>query len=99
MTDAKSPKRKIDPELYAQLRAEARSPYRGLRQFVYFGCGASGFVGAVIFLSQLLAGRDVDTALPNLGLQIGVVVLMVWLFRLEQRAHRKSIERDKLNKP
>ncbi|HEY9641949.1 MAG TPA: DUF3493 domain-containing protein [Coleofasciculaceae cyanobacterium] len=99
MTDFKPSKRKIDPELYAQLRAEAQAPYRGLRQFVYFGCGASGFVGAVIFLAQLLAGRDVDSALPNFALQIGVVALMVWLFRLEQRANRKSIEQDKLSKP
>jgi Low psii accumulation1 / Rep27 len=99
MTESKSPKRKIDPELYAQLRAEAKAPYRGLRQFVYFGCGVSGLVGAVIFLAQLIAGRDVDSALPNFALQIGVVALMVGLFRLEQRANRKSIERDKLSKP
>lgn len=81
---------KRDPELYAQLRAEAKAPYRGLRQFIYIGFGASGFIGAFIFLMQLLAGREVETALPNFALQIGVVALMVWLFRLEQRAKRKS---------
>jgi hypothetical protein len=81
---------KVDPELYAQLRAEAKAPYRGLRQFIYFGFGASGLIGAFIFLMQLLAGREVDAALPNFALQIGVVALMVWLFRLEQRASRKS---------
>lgn len=81
---------KRDPELYAQLRAEAKAPYRGLRQFIYIGFGASGFIGAFIFLMQLLAGREVEAALPNFALQIGVVALMVWLFRLEQRAKRKS---------
>ncbi len=81
---------KRDPALYAQLRAEAKAPYRGLRQFIYIGFGASGLIGAFIFLMQLLAGRDVDAALPNFALQIGVVALMVWLFRLEQRAKRKT---------
>ncbi|MBF2050412.1 MAG: photosystem II assembly family protein [Leptolyngbya sp. IPPAS B-1204] len=81
---------KLDPELYAQLRAEAKAPYRGLRQFIYLGFGASGLIGAFIFLMQLLAGRDVDATLPNFALQLGVVALMVWLFRLEQRASRKS---------
>jgi ATP/ADP translocase len=79
----------LDPELYAQLKAELKAPYRGLRQFIYFGFGASGLIGAFVFLMQILAGRDVDAALPNLALQIGVVALMIWLFRLEQRAKRK----------
>jgi hypothetical protein len=83
-------KPQIDPALYAQLKAEAKAPYRGLRQFIYLGFGASGFIGAFIFLMQVLAGREVEAALPNLALQIGVVALMVWLFRLEQRASKKS---------
>lgn len=78
----------LDPELYAQLKAEAKAPYRGLRQFLYFGFGASGFIGAFIFFFQILAGRNLETALPNFALQIGVVALMVWLFRLDQ--HRAS---------
>lgn len=78
----------MDAELYARLKAEAKAPYRGLRKFVYVGFGASGFIGAVIFLSQLAAGREVASALPNLALQLGVVALMVWLFRLESRRKR-----------
>lgn len=81
---------KIDPERLAQLKAELKTPYRGLRQFVYLACAASGFIGAVIFLTQLLAGRtNAATVLPNFALQVGVVALMVWLFRLEQRMGRK----------
>jgi hypothetical protein len=79
----------LEPEKYAQLRAELKAPYRGLRQFIYFGFGASGFIGAFIFLMQLLAGREVEAALPNFALQVGVVALMVWLFRLEQRNSKK----------
>lgn len=75
----------LDPEKYARLKAEAKAPYKGLRQFFYLAFAASGFIGAVVFLSQLAAGADVASALPNLALQVGVVALMIWLFRLEQQ--------------
>jgi predicted lipid-binding transport protein (Tim44 family) len=79
-----------DPELYQRLKAEAAAPYRGLRKFIYFGFAASGLIGGFIFLTQLLAGRDVSAALPNLAIQVGVVALMVWLIRLENRADRNQ---------
>jgi hypothetical protein len=79
----KSPR--LDPEKFARLKAEAKNPYKGLRQFLYLGLGASGLIGAVVFLAQLAAGRNVSTALPNFALQIGVVTLMVWLFRREKK--------------
>lgn len=75
----------MSPEKYARLRAEAQAPYRGLRKFIYGALGASGAIGALVFFTQLLAGRDVSSALPNLALQIGVVALMVFLFRLEKK--------------
>ena len=78
--------KRFTTEQYARLKAEAQAPYRGLRKFVYVGCGASGLIGAVVFLAQLLAGRDVDAALPNLALQVGVIALMVFLFRRETRS-------------
>ena len=43
----------------------------------------------MVFLAQLAAGKSVATAMPNLALQIGVVMLMVWLFRLENKAEGK----------
>ena len=79
----------MSSEQYTRLKAEAIAPYRGLRQFIYIGFGASGLIGAVVFLAQLLAGRNVASALPNLALQVGVVALMVGLFRWEQRASRR----------
>lgn len=97
MTGSNSPKRdrnslrqSANPEKYARLKAELKAPYRGLRQFIYVAFGASGFIGAFIFLMQAIAGRDLDSTLPNLALQTGVIALMVWLFRLEQKAERKS---------
>lgn len=80
---------RFTPEQYARLKAEAAAPYRGLRKFVYVAFGASGFIGALVFLAQLAAGRDVAAALPNFALQLGVVALMVFLFRWEgKRAGR-----------
>ena len=64
------------PDRYAYLRKEARSPYRGLRRFIYLGFGASGGIGAFIFLMQILAGRDVVPSLGNLTLQLAIVGLM-----------------------
>ncbi|WP_310482353.1 DUF3493 domain-containing protein [Chamaesiphon sp. VAR_48_metabat_403] len=74
----------IDPELWHRLQAEAKSPFRGLRQFVYVSCGISGAIGGVVFFFKLLAGRDLEATIPNLALQIGVVVLMVWLLRIDR---------------
>jgi hypothetical protein len=77
--------KRFTPEQYARLKAEAAAPYRGLRKFVYVAFGASGFIGALIFLAQLAARRDVAAALPNFALQVGVVAFMIFLFRLEKQ--------------
>jgi Low psii accumulation1 / Rep27 len=78
-----NPKPAIDPELLRRLKAEAKSPYRGLRQFIYVSCLASGAIGGVVFLFKVAAGRDLETSIPNLALQVGVVAAMVWLLRID----------------
>lgn len=75
----------MSPEKYARLRAEAQAPYRGLRRFIYGAAGASGGIGAFIFLTQLLAGRDVGNAVPNLLVQLAVIGGVILLFRLDRR--------------
>jgi len=87
----------LDADSMARLRAEAQAPYRGLRMFVYVAFGASGLIGAFVFLSDALAGRAGISTLPNLALQLGVIALMVWLFRIERRAGQKEVERERLN--
>jgi Low psii accumulation1 / Rep27 len=84
MTELKQKPASIDPELWSRLQAEAKSPFRGLRQFVYVSCAASGAIGGIVFFFKLLAGRDLDATIPNLALQIGVVALMVWLLRIDR---------------
>ena len=78
------PNSSLSPEKYARLKAETKAPYRGIRRFFYLGFAASGAMGAFIFFTQALAGRDVSQALPNLALQLGVIALMVWLLRVDQ---------------
>jgi hypothetical protein len=85
---------KIDPELYLRLRSEAKSPFRTLRRFIYLAFAGSGFIGGVVFLSKLAAGRELDTTVPNLALQIGVVALMVTLYRWEGGNIAKDIAQD-----
>jgi len=55
-----------------------------MRRFFYVGFAASGAMGAFIFFTQALAGRDVSQALPNLAVQLGVIALMVWLLKVDQ---------------
>jgi hypothetical protein len=55
-----------------------------LRKFFYVAFGASGLIGAFVFLAKLAAGQDLANNLPNFALQIGVVALMVFLFRIDQ---------------
>ncbi len=79
------PKPSLNSDKYARLRAEAKAPYRPLRKFIYLAFGISGALGAFIFLVQIAAQRDVAEALPNLGVQIAVVALMVVLFRWDNK--------------
>lgn len=82
----KSPIKDIDPELYKRLKTEAKSPYKGLRQFFYLAFAGSGFIGGVVFLAKLAAGRDLANTIPNLALQAGVVALMITLYRRDNRS-------------
>lgn len=82
---ARAKKNNLTPEKYARLRAEAKAPYKGFRKFFYVAFGASGLIGAFVFLAKLAAGQDLEANLPNFCLQIGVVALMVFLFRLESK--------------
>ncbi len=84
MTEIKQKPDSIDPELWRRLQAEAKSPFRGLRQFIYVSCAISGAVGGVVFFFKLLAGKNLEATIPNLALQIGVVALMVWLLRIDR---------------
>ncbi|MGB5637114.1 MAG: DUF3493 domain-containing protein [Waterburya sp.] len=81
---ARARKNNLTPEKYARLKAESKAPYRGLRKFFYVAFGASGLIGAFVFLAKLVAGQDLSTNFPNFALQVGVVALMMFLFRIDK---------------
>lgn len=85
--DSKPSRSSLNEAQLQQLRAELKSPYRGLRRFFYIAFAGSAFVGAVVFCSQLLAGQPIATTLPNLMLQIGVLTLMLWLLWRDRSRH------------
>ncbi|TYQ28644.1 DUF3493 domain-containing protein [Pseudanabaena sp. UWO311] len=81
---------KLNPEQYERLRREAKSPYRGLRLFIYMTLAGSGFIGAVVFFARLIAGNgDLESNLGNFALQIGVLALMLWLYRIDRSKKSK----------
>ncbi|HBC42937.1 MAG TPA: DUF3493 domain-containing protein [Pseudanabaena sp.] len=76
---------KLNPQQYEKLRREAKSPYRGLRIFIYIAFAGSGLIGAIVFLAKLIAGNgELEANLGNLMLQIGVLALMIWLYRIDR---------------
>lgn len=81
--------RRFTPEQYARLKAEAQAPYRALRKFVYIAFGASGFIGAIVFLAQIAAGNNDNNQFVNFALQVGIVTLMVFLFRWDKEADKR----------
>jgi hypothetical protein len=87
MTNPKSPNSKtsLDPERLKRLQAEAKAPFRGLRQFFYTAFAASALLGGFIFFFKLLAGEDFSTTFFNLTVQLCVFSLMVGLLWLERR--------------
>jgi hypothetical protein len=92
---ARAKKNNLTPEKYARLRAEAKAPYKGFRQFFYLAFAASGLIGAFVFLAKLATGQDVSTNLSNLLLQVGLVALMVFLFRWEENRAKSKVKSQK----
>ncbi|MGK7911944.1 MAG: DUF3493 domain-containing protein [Synechococcus sp.] len=73
----------------AQLAAEVARPFRSMRQLIYGTCLASGGIGAFVFFFRALAGRDLETTLPSLALQLGVMAGAFSLLRWERQRQAK----------
>ncbi|ESA36537.1 hypothetical protein N836_07115 [Leptolyngbya sp. Heron Island J] len=80
----------MSQERFERLVAETKSPFKGLRKVIYGAVLASGLLGGFVFFTQLLAGKNVETALPNLAVQMGVIGIAVFLFWLEGRGQRDA---------
>ena len=75
----------------AQLAAEVARPFRSMRQLIYCTCIASGGIGAFVFFFRALAGRELETTLPSLALQLGVMAGAFALLRWE-RKHQDNLK-------
>ncbi|MFS8852021.1 DUF3493 domain-containing protein [Synechococcus sp. R5-16] len=78
-----------------RLLTELAAPYRSLRRFIYLAVGFSATIGAFVFFFRALAGRDLNTTLPSLALQLGILAGAIGLNRLENRSHQKVIRQVK----
>jgi Low psii accumulation1 / Rep27 len=83
--------RQTNPEKYAALIAEAQAPFRSFRMFIYASCVASAGIGGLVIFFGILAGRNLETAIPNFAVNAGVVALTGWLFLRENKARGKAI--------
>ncbi|MCH9054967.1 DUF3493 domain-containing protein [Parathermosynechococcus lividus] len=81
MTHSKDPQQ---ADLRQRLRSEAQAPYRGLRRVFYGLFAASGLMGGFILSLKWLAGTAPADVGWSLALQVGVVAVMVALWRWDQ---------------
>lgn len=86
----KTPLTPAEAEFRQRLLKESQAPYRGLRQVMYLVFAASGLIGAMIFFLKLIAGQADQELLGNFALQLGVIALMISLWRWEQKNSTKS---------
>ena len=92
---------KVSSELRVRLREEVEAPFRKVRQFLYaagmLGASVAGYVALSEVVPAALRG-DVhnDTfinALSGLGVDVGGLALLAALYRLDDRAAAKRLER------
>lgn len=82
--ESKSEAQVTKSTLRDRLQAEAKAPYRGLRRVFYGVFAASGLMGAFILGLKGLAGTAAEDLGWNLALQVGVVALMIALWRWDR---------------
>ncbi len=80
----------LSPDDRVRLMAELEAPYRGVRKFIYGAVGASGGIGAFVFLFRVLAGRELSESIPNLALQLGILIGAIALIRWESRQGKQD---------
>ncbi|KAL6652425.1 hypothetical protein ACP70R_011350 [Stipagrostis hirtigluma subsp. patula] len=89
-----------DTDSMAKIRSEVLSPFRSVRMFFYLAFMASGSLGGLIALTQLLpalasparAAGAADT-LKGLGIDVGAVSLFAFLYSRERKAKDAQVAR------
>jgi Low psii accumulation1 / Rep27 len=79
--------------LTAKLRSEVLSPFRSVRMFFYLAFIASGSLGGLISLTQLIPAltspsksQNLPTILQSIGIDLAAVLLFAFLYTRENKA-------------
>lgn len=81
-----------------KLKDEISSPFRKVRQFIYTGMGLAGALGTITAAPQLLfavqdGGDGAVTAVTNVAIDVGAVVLAAVLWDRDAKAEKVKLER------
>lgn len=90
----------LSERIRVQLKSEIVSPFRLLRQFVFFGLGASAGLGLVTAIPQLIIANTrpnptipLETALQNAGIDVAGVIVTGFLLYREFTSNSETIDR------
>uniref|UniRef100_A0A7S0T3M3 Uncharacterized protein n=1 Tax=Erythrolobus madagascarensis TaxID=708628 RepID=A0A7S0T3M3_9RHOD len=83
-----------------RLREETEAPFRKVRLFVYSASAASAALGGFVSLTRVIAAlsgvqgtQPLDETIPNVLIDLGVVLAAVVLIRIDNAAGRKRLDR------
>ncbi|EPS72221.1 hypothetical protein M569_02529 [Genlisea aurea] len=84
----------------AKIRSEVLSPFRSVRMFFYIAFMASGSVGGLIAITQLIAAltapsrvAEIPEILKGLGIDLGAVSIFAFLYHRENSARNAQVAR------
>lgn len=86
-------------EMRVKLKEEISSPFRKVRQFIYSGMGAAGFLGTLTAAPQLLfavqdkAQEAIVSTGGNVAIDVGAIVLAAVLWDRDSKAEQIKLER------
>jgi hypothetical protein len=86
-------------EMRVKLKEEISSPFRKLRQFLYSGMGAAGFIGTLTAVPQLIFAvqdkvqESIVSSGGNVAIDVGAIVLAVVLWDRDSQAEKIKLER------
>lgn len=86
-------------EMRVKLKEEISSPFRKLRQFIYSGVGAAGFIGTITAVPQLIFAvqdkvqESIVSTGGNVAIDVGAIVLAVVLWDRDSTAEKIKLER------
>eukprot|EP01041_Mallomonas_annulata_P012821 gene12821-27034_t len=81
------------------LKEETEAPFRKVRLFLYFALIGAAGIGSVIGITKLLAvmagarSEDMQTLLTNLGINLGGIPILLYLYNRDISAQNSRLER------